>query len=179
MVKIRFTLRHLLGSAALLALACGALRCPTHFCVSLTLSLALGVLVAALVAAAAFRGTRRAFWLSFAIAGWAHLILALTPWFATGTSEILLSRYCLDQLAHPLGYSMPAGYSTHEELLRHAVMEYGPGSPPDRYYKFIVIGQSILTLFLATMGGLLGQYLCRLQRSRSQTPTSTENGPGS
>jgi hypothetical protein len=159
MSKARFSLRRLLGAVALVGATCAAIRCPTHACASLTLSIAFGVLVAAVVAAAICRGTMRAYWLSFAIVGWAHLFLSLTPWFAEGTSGIVFSRYCLDRLAGPLGHTIGWPAEAAHRPLKDAVEAYTPGSPPDRYSKYVVIGQSTITVWLAILGGVFGRFL--------------------
>jgi hypothetical protein len=157
MYKPRFTVRMLLAAIAVIGSGFAALRFPTYFCTVVTVSILLSALVGSLVTAATCRGAWRAFSISFAIAGWAHFILALTPFVAT--DKLLLSRYCLDRLAVPLGYAMGPNAYIEETTLRHAIAEYVPGSPPDRYYKYIVIGQSIFTLILATALGALGRCI--------------------
>lgn len=169
MNKPRFTIRMLLGAVALIGSGLAAIRFPTYFCAALTLSVLFSTLVGAIVVAATCRGASRAFALSFALAGCVHFILALTPLFAT--SRLLLSRYCLDQIAVPLGYAMASNQYVEENTLGHASEGYVPGSPPDRYYKYVVIGQSVFTLLLATAFGVTGRFLYqfRVARDASQS----------
>jgi hypothetical protein len=168
--KWRFTIRFLLAMTALVGVTCAALRYPTKLCVAIAFSTAIGLLLVAVVGAFTSRGGMRAFFVGFAIVGWGHMILAFTPYFAEGTSHMLVSRYCLDQLARPLGYGMSPNMYIEEKSLTHAMMDYVAGSPPALYYKYLVIGQSLITLFLAAAGGALGRYF--YHRSHEPTPES-------
>jgi hypothetical protein len=158
MKAFRFTLRGLFGVVTLLALALAAVSKPTLFWTSAVGSLTFALLAIAIIAAALTRGPRRAFWVGFAVFGWMHLILATTPWFAARTSSLLLTRYCLEQLAAPLGHGLDARMYIEDNVFKGALAEYVPGSPPDRYYKYIVIGQCLFTLLFGLAGGMLGRY---------------------
>ncbi len=161
MSKYRFSLRFLLGMTAAIGGALAMLRYPTNLCFIVAFSGVLAALGMATVGAATSRGALRAFCLGFAIVGWLHLVLAFTTWFGAGTSSALLSRYCLDRLAVPLGYAVGQGAFFDELSLLQALAACRPGSPPALYGKYIVIGQSLSTLFLAAGGGALGQFFYR------------------
>lgn len=177
MRDFRFTLRTLFGVMTALALALGAICHPTLFSTSAVFSATLVVLGVAATAAGVTRGPRKAFWAGFAVLGWMHLVLALAliPGLAKRSPSLLLSRYCLDVLAEPLGSAMPPGSSVEQELLDGALADYAPGSPPERYYKYTVIGQCVFTLLLAGFGGMLGYYLHRREGLRAPTQPSSAN----
>ena len=171
----RFSLRSLLCLITLLCIACVLIRYPTQLSVVLAFSASVGAVVLSIAATTVTRGLTKAYAMGFAIVGTAHLMLAFMPLFAEGTDKILISRYVLNQLAKPLGYSMGPNMEIQEETITEALRLYVPNSPPALYYKFIVIGQSLMTLLAATMGGLFACYLHHI--SSRGSPPSLENPP--
>lgn len=161
MPRVHFSIRYLLAAIALVCVACAAIRFPTVWCMSLSFSLAVALLSMATIACFVARAELRAFAVGFALAGWIHLVLALTTWFDQGSGLLVASRTLLDLLADPLGNAMPPNSYIEEKGLLAAMAGYVPGSPPDKYYKYIVIGQSFITLMLALVGGLAGQLMHR------------------
>jgi hypothetical protein len=159
MKKYRFTIRFLLSLTASVCVALAILRYPTEVTCIATFSATVTALVGSIIGSVTSRGILRAFCIGFAIAGSVHLILAFTTWFETGASQTLLSRYCLDQLAPVLGYQLQRNMVVEEASLANALANFVPGSPPALYYKYIVTGQSLITLGLAACGGAFGVYL--------------------
>jgi hypothetical protein len=155
----RFSIRYLLAALTLVCVSFGAVRFPTGWCLSITFSMAVAALSLMAVTAIVGRGRTRAFAVGFALVGAVHLVLALTTWFDEGSGKLLLSRLILDALAHPLGHAMPSNNFVEDKGLIAAMANYTPDSPPDRYYKFIVIGQSLMTLLVALAGGAIGQWV--------------------
>ena len=157
MGKYGFTLRFLLGLTAVMCASLALLRYPTHFNVVAMFSITLAALGAAAIGAVTSRGALQAFCIGFVIAGGIHLVFGFTGWFNKGTSQALLSNYVLDQLAPSLGYPMPA-FDYDDRTLSMAVGNWTPGSEPERFFKYIAIGQSLITLILAMVGGWLGAH---------------------
>ena len=172
MSKPRFSLLLLLGAVAVVGAMCVALRSRTLVCASVTLSTAYCVLIASLVIATTCRGAMRVFWLSFAIVGWSHLLLALTPWFAEGTSDVMFSRYCLDWLARPLGHKIYYSNDMHFPL-KAAAAYTEEGGDFYRYSKYLVIGQSIITVWLAAIGGGHHLYMWQTRIERREETIGT------
>lgn len=76
----RFSIRQLLLGTALVAAACVALRSASPDWVAALLGLTLLVLVAAIALAIFRQAGQRAFWLGFAMFGWAYLLLLAYSW---------------------------------------------------------------------------------------------------
>lgn len=78
--------RYSIGVLMLVILACAlgfaALHRPSLLWAAVFTSAALALLVASLILVAIRRGPRRAFWIGFAIAGWAYWFVAMAPWIA-------------------------------------------------------------------------------------------------
>jgi hypothetical protein len=82
-------------------------------------SVALALLVLALIGIASRAGTRRAFWTGFAIAGWIYLLLATGPWFhdsiarRLSTTRLLAGLYpiLIPRERQPLLYDRTASIS--------------------------------------------------------------------
>ena len=170
-----FTVRFLLGITALMCGVLALMRYPTHFNVIAMFSITLSVLVAAMIGAITARGTVQAFCVGFAIAGGIHLVLAFTGWFGKGTNQVLFSRYCLDQLAASLDYRPVEqgsfGVAMEDLTLSYVAADYAPGRVT-HYYKCIAMGQSLITLILAMVGGWLGAHFHALRsetKSRDQS----------
>lgn len=79
MPRFQFSLRALLGATAFVAVACSTLLYASATIASVVFTLTVVVLLAAVAAALFRRGAARAFWVGFAIFGWAYLLLAQWP----------------------------------------------------------------------------------------------------
>jgi hypothetical protein len=75
----RITIASLLGIVAFVGVAFAALRAPTDAWDSTLLGLTLLMLITSALLAVHRRGDRGAFWLGFALFGWAYLVASLVP----------------------------------------------------------------------------------------------------
>lgn len=75
MATWRFTLAGMLGSIAVVAVACAALANPSPIWAALVVTAVLGLLTYAVLAAIFRRGARRAFWIGLATVGWGYTYL--------------------------------------------------------------------------------------------------------
>jgi hypothetical protein len=79
----RFSLRGLLGAIGLLAVGLACLMFASSPWADISVSITLGALTVALIGVAYRRGDRRAFWVGFAVCGWAYMALSSGSWFAS------------------------------------------------------------------------------------------------
>lgn len=179
----KFSLRALLVLVAVVAIGCFALITANELWLTLVFSLVVGLLLFALVAAVAFDGNNRAFWLSFALVGWAFFWIAE---FSPHASPLVTTKLTI--LLHDLVRSTenaPAQEPTIAIAQPYAtpVQPYNPpqiaGQPgtlfvaptpitvkPD-FNKFLPIANCLWTVLLAFGGGLLGRYLYARRRAAS------------
>ena len=75
-MRVRFSLRQLLGFVAFVAIGCGGLIRPSLFLASLIFTGTLVMLLVAILGAVGRTGSARVFWIGFAIAGSGYLWLA-------------------------------------------------------------------------------------------------------
>ena len=134
------------------------MRYPTRLAAIGTFSATITLLAGSIIGAVTSRGRHRAFCVGFAVAGWIHAILVFTEWFGQGTGRILVSLYLLERLAPAFGNQLADNMAIQDPLIPNAMANFVPGSPPELYYKYIVIGQSLFTLVTGVLGGFLGAY---------------------
>jgi hypothetical protein len=193
MRRFRFSIASLLGIVAFVGVAFAALRDPTGAWDATLLGLTLLVLLASCLLAVHRGGDRRAFWLGFVLFGWAYLVTSLVPPVESRlpTSKALVASW--ESLARPeilweddltltgvrsLDVTTPATTARtvpSQPIKWDVTVFHQPAQPPTSYIKrlvflpgettgtFVRIGHSILTLVLATLGGLSSRSL----RSRS------------
>jgi hypothetical protein len=156
----RFSLLGLFIAVAFLALGCAAMAKPSYAWASGIWTATMLVLAASLIGC--FYGTRqtRAFCVGFAIFGCGHMILSLAPWFDDYTGELLFTRHMLDYVGGKLGHRV----AVHEQM--PGIWRNLPSSAISEslelaYLAYVVIGQSILTLAVGLLGGLIGRRLAR------------------
>lgn len=75
----QFSIKALLGTTTFVAIGCAALLNASEWWASVTCTLVLGVLLVAVLRSVFCRGPSRAFWLGFAILGWAYVLLIFWP----------------------------------------------------------------------------------------------------
>jgi len=75
-MRVRFSLRQLMGFVAFVAVGCGGLIRPSVALASLIFTMTLVVLLVAILGAVGRKGSARVFWIGFAIAGSGYLWLA-------------------------------------------------------------------------------------------------------
>jgi hypothetical protein len=184
-MRIRFSLRQLLGLVTFVAIACGGLVRPSPTSASAIFTLTLAVLLVAVLAAVGRKGSQRAFWIGFAIAGWGYLWLAHWPdderYFTNRSWELqtngpLLTTKLL-RLAHNALHPPPDGgfggggfFSIPVEqtggparALGLPFAQFSPPRPMPVDYEanlnaFMRIGHSLWALLFAYLGGLLTRY---------------------
>lgn len=148
MSGVRFSLMNVFAAVALLAIASAALVRPSLFWARLVWSLAIVVLVSS-VLCCIYRQQTRPFWAGFATFGWGHMVLSLAPWFDHYTGRLLFTRQILINMGDLLGqdnryisiiWSSPVGTTA---------------------FAFLIIGQSLLTLVVALLGGWIGRAIGR------------------
>lgn len=79
MARFRFSIRSLLVLIMFAAVGIAALRQASPFWDSATCTLALGLFITAPLWAIHRSGRRRAFWVGFALCGWAYIVASLVP----------------------------------------------------------------------------------------------------
>lgn len=182
----QFSIKALLGLAAFVAAACAALLNASEWWASATCTITLVVLLVAVLRSVFRRGPSRAFWLGFAIFGWAYVLLTFWPQ-SDPTSPCQrhllttkLSKWAYFELL-PLVRTPPSepiplppvprtsgGGATVEfrdqvrDEFRLAWDSAVPAAPqtyyPD-YTPFLSIAEWLWTLLLGMLGGILARYL--------------------
>jgi hypothetical protein len=192
----RFTIRSLLLVFSFVGVAVAALRASTDGWDGCLLGLtALGLLTSVLLAVHR-TDRRRAFWLGFALFGWAYLVASLIPaigprlpttkGFALIDSKIpgsetnpvtgvmaYTSTYTSAAETNPVrGYVVPSILSSSDGWVWDTTtgrLLSGPNGSTD---NFIRIGHSLLALLLASAGGHLSSHLHDQRRRESPIPPS-------
>jgi hypothetical protein len=93
---VRFSIAGLLASVVACGYGMACLRYASAPWAQALYSIALGLLVLALIGIACRAGSRRTFWTGFAIAGWSYLLVATGPWFHDTLSRRLVTTRLLD-----------------------------------------------------------------------------------
>lgn len=153
--KPQLSLAATLGWVGFFAVGCAALAKPTFFWAGLLWSLVMATLGAALLAAIFRTGASRAFWVGFALFGWGHMTLALAPLLEDLTGELIFTRQILDSLARLIGHDVPSLTQTDGIWKRLPLVTTSRGYV---YPAYLVIGQSWLTIVIATCGGFVATY---------------------
>jgi hypothetical protein len=178
----QFSIAALFGVTVFVALACTALLNASEWWGSATCTLTLVVLLVAVLLSVFRRGPSRAFWVGFAIFGWAYVLLIFWPApdpLSTCQRHLLttkLSNWAYFKLL-PLVRTPPAEPIPVPPVSRSS--SGGPtfvirdewrvvGTPttpvaprmhyPD-YASFVTIAEWLWTLVLAMLGGLMARYL--------------------
>ncbi len=150
MNSVQLSIRAVFAVTAFIAVACAALAKPSFLWASALWTLTMAVLAMGLVAIACRRDRSRIFWMGFSLFGWGHMILTLAPWFDDNTGEFILTRQLLDLAGHALGHDV-AEITTMPGIWRNLPYASTPGGYT--YLTYLVAGQSLFTLLVATVGG--------------------------
>jgi hypothetical protein len=191
MRHFRFSIASLLLVVLFVAVAFAALRKADDLWDSIVFSLTVGLLLASVLLAIHRTESRRAFWLGFALCGWAYLGASLIP----PIEARLLTTRALGILStiHPSSavYSVsftPDGRTltgTKQGTVRIWDVATGQpiGWPIGSSENFVQIGHSLTALVLAFLGGPLSRSLysrghpaTEEVRAASSVPCSTLNG---
>ena len=203
MRRPRFTIRSLLLVITFVGVAVAAVRASTDAWDSGILGLTLLGLLTAVLLAIHRTDRWRAFWLGFALFGWAYLVASLIPPIGARLPTTMGLAFINSKIpgrettiTAVFGYTSTAGtnpvhavaFSPQGDTLvssSHGVVWLwdattgrllaGPGGTTE---NFLRIGHSLLTLVLAFVGGHLSRYLYgrgrgEISHSPSDSPAST------
>jgi hypothetical protein len=150
-LKFKIHLSQFMRLIAFVAVALAVLARSTGFLASMVWSLTMVILASAVVASYARRGRPRCFWVSFALIGWGYWYQAISSGSFANLHNILITRYCLDEIAMWLGFQIPDAYGFLDPF--HAVTDGHP------YWAYLLTGHCLFTIAFALAGGYLGWYL--------------------
>jgi hypothetical protein len=164
---VRFSIRHLLGATAAVAVAIVVLHSASAFIASAVVGAALVSLAASLLLAIFRDGSSRAFWVGYAIWGWLYIALlafSISHGRETGIngplSEQNLITSRISRQAHQKLFprTVPATLRLPGRTVPGGPVGTPIGSGPG-LYDFINVAHGLWTFLLATTGGWLAQWL--------------------
>lgn len=85
----RFSLKTLLASLTICAVGAMALRTGDWFWARIWFSLFLAILLGSILGAIYRTGSRRAFWIGFALFGWTYILIVTFPAFSIAEHQLL------------------------------------------------------------------------------------------
>src|SRR5262249_25141423 len=100
----------------------GALRLASEPVAGILLLLTFGILCLAILGVVYRRGSRRAFWLGFALFGWVYMGLASGSWWEPGENRQPLVTTLLLERVHPL-FLPRHGIATHDWIVSHLMRD--------------------------------------------------------
>ena len=163
MGPFRFRVRRLMGLVLAVSLGLAALRQADALWDSLTLAATFGTLLVAVLLAIHRRGERRAFWIGFALFGWAYLAMTMIPSVEPRlpTSRVLgyldsfapgrMTSFSLENRGR---FTYPQIKITDGTSAVGLVRAWGGNSE-----NFVRIGHSLFALILAGIGGVISRRL--------------------
>ncbi|MBW3598433.1 MAG: hypothetical protein KY475_14325 [Planctomycetes bacterium] len=177
----RFSLAALLGLVSFAALGCAALANATDLWRESMVTLMLGLLLTATLAAIIWRGERRALATGFAVFGWVYVLLVMIP--AVNVRDDLLTEEALTWL-----YEFAHGADEQGgSVLQTVVFTDGAaggemivsgsgrirswnamkgGAPAVSFQSFADIGHSLWAIVIACLGAVVASLLSSGQRRR-------------
>ena len=203
MRRFRFHLGTLVILVLVLGVGFAALRESNEIWDSITFSVTLGVLLTSILLAIHRTEKRRAFWLGFALFGWAYLGLSLVP----SIESRLITTKALAFVDSKVPRSIPAGFA-YADFDNDGKMDLYVvnNSQPNALYlskgngtfqdvtatiglnsaglsltgsigtteNFVRIGHSLLALIAALVGGYLSRHFYAKNRQTLQAPDSPQ-----
>lgn len=112
------------------------MRYPTALGTSVAFSAMISLLVGATIGALVARQITGAYCIGFAVAGWMHFLMALTPWFfQRGMDRFFITVDMVERLAPVFGHkNFDWNLNSGESLIENALLNYyTPDSPADRW----------------------------------------------
>ncbi|MEM9660598.1 MAG: hypothetical protein AAF961_19710, partial [Planctomycetota bacterium] len=148
----RFSLRHVLLAMALIAVCAVAISAGTWFWTRALFTTVLAANLCAILAAAFLRGRRRAFWMGFALFGWAYWLIATLPALQIAEHQLFTNEV----LAMLKEYTPDENSGTVVLVNTHRIA----------IFSFERTIHSVAGLLFATIGGLVGSR-CYTRRDGS------------
>ena len=148
MPTFRISLAALLTIIAVVAIGLAGMTSASRFWTAAAATVTLALLLAALLAACLLAGRDRAFWMGFALFGWAYLALVNWDWIGGQFGHDLTAG--LNEVAEALFPTSPAQGSPYEVLARRQM----------RFGNFVQIGRMLLSLLFALLGGVSSPERC-------------------
>jgi hypothetical protein len=149
-MQLQYPLRNLVGAVIACAVVCAVAIRPPIRLGSVSITIVVGVLFAAVLEAVFRRGDVRHFWIGFGILGWGYLVLVFIDPFRTQIGDQLLTSKLLEWM------HSGAGLRTGQDL-----------------GDFKQFGQSMITLMLALLGGLASKYTIEESQASSRRDVGT------
>lgn len=161
----RVSIAGLLWLVAVSGLWLASLRYVSVVWTSLSATMTLAALLAAVLGAVVDRGERRAFWMGFALFGWVYLILVEWDWVGGQFGHDLTGGLSdlAEQWLPPVTGRVPSPAVLNPPLKR------ATAPPPDyveavqqraiKIGNFVEIGRMTLSLVFGTVGGLIGRAM--------------------
>lgn len=183
MRNLRFNISAILAAITVVAIGLAALREASEIWDSTLLTLSLGVLLVSVLLAIHREASRRAFWVGFALFGWAYVLLSLIP----SVESRLLTTKILTRLdskvqGRSAGIIQSVAFSPEGTLVAAGnpgqvrVWDAATGRLLSGWTgtteNFVRTGHSLIALLAAWMGGLLSR-LCH-GRSQHQAARPTD-----
>lgn len=163
---MRFRLSTMFGVTAMYGCGTCLLTRPTDVSVAVTHTGVFGLLLLAALGAMYCTGLSRAFWVGFALFGWAFFYFEIHSSGNFDSAPTLLADYVYSQVKDSLPAVVELGVAAEEE-------DYG--SWTDQSYRF----RSIFVLLMAPSLGLVGGALSSWLHSRSRARQLIATLPGS
>jgi hypothetical protein len=192
MRRFRFTIGGMLALVVFLAVAIAALREATDLWDNGVFTAALFVLLAAVLLVVHRTGRQRAFWVGFALFGWAYLGASLVPpvesrLLTTKGLAFVDSKIPGRTVSFVLTFASPTTGTRNTATAVRALALAGGQAPPNTGIwkvttggllsgtsgtteNFLRIGHTILDLVLAFAGGRLSRWLFERREKGTRTP---------
>jgi hypothetical protein len=151
-----------------LALAIAALRSASSSWVSAMFSMTLGLLLTAVLGVVYRHGSRRAFWLGFALFGWVYWLMSFGPWFDTWVATDLL----LTRPIKALSYAMHPPPVFEGTIQLGSSEDFASRASFQTLDNFWRIGKSLAVLVVALLGGFVAVGFSWEASRRSDPPVS-------
>ena len=150
--RFQFSLAVAFGATTIASITIAALCRGDWFWARVMFSVTLGLFLAAILGALYRTGVNRAFWIGFAVFGWAYILLAFVPSLRVAGHHLLGSEVN----SYLKKYAPDASSRT--------VIDSGGSRIV--VFSFSQIGHTVVALVFAVVGGLAGVYFYWTSRNR-------------